>query len=99
WGDAGQCLISIDDLTTALGDVPETLLPIPSKAALGPAGRQDVAVAEVAAPVSGTPTPDLVRYKQESIRSECVDHPGHCWLHGVCRRHRPRYTACGYQAA
>ena len=70
WGDAGQCLISIDDLTTALGDVPETLLPIPSKAALGPAGRQDVAVAEVAAPVSGTPTPDLVRYKQESIRSD-----------------------------
>jgi hypothetical protein len=69
WGDAGQCLISIDDLTTALGDV-EVLLPIPAKTALGPAGRQEVAIPEVAAPVTGTPAPDLVRYRQESIRSD-----------------------------
>jgi hypothetical protein len=70
WGDAGQCLISIDDLTTALGDRVEVLLPIPAKAALGSAGRQEVAVAEVALPATGTPAPDLVRYRQESIRSD-----------------------------
>lgn len=70
WGDAGQCLISIDDLLAALGDHPDTLLPIPAKAALGSAGRQEVAVAEAAAPVSGTLAPDLVRYKQESICSD-----------------------------
>ena len=70
WGDAGQCLISIDDLLVILGDHPDSLLPIPAKAALGPSGRQEVAVAEAAAPVSGTHVPDLVRYKQESIRSD-----------------------------
>ncbi len=60
WGQAGQALISIEDLARVLqGDA---LLPIPAQAALGPDGRQDVAL-----PDTG---PEVVRYEQEGIGSD-----------------------------
>jgi KAP family P-loop domain len=63
WGDRGQALVSIDDLTENLPDSSDgMLLPIPAQHALGPSARQDFAVVEGGEAI--------VRYEQESIGSD-----------------------------
>ncbi len=58
WADEGHCLISIDDLAQVM-DGQDSLLPIPTRDALGPSGRQDVAITEAD-----------VRYDEEAISND-----------------------------
>jgi KAP-like P-loop domain-containing protein len=76
WGDGGHCLISIDDLTAAVGDGAQLIFPVPPQKVLAPGASAEQAP-EGARPEPGPaaadppePEPHFVRYEQEGLGSD-----------------------------